>query len=82
FETYLHAETVACGGSFVDLFGDQRFGSHDFLDTVHLNRWGGGRLITVLAQELAKNSEITTALGNQPKNNLPAVSATSQKQWQ
>jgi hypothetical protein len=82
FKTYLHAETVACGGSFVDLFGDQRFGSHDFLDTVHLNRWGGGRLITVLAQELAKNSEITAALGNQPKNNLPAVSATSQKQWQ
>lgn len=82
FKNYLHAETVACGGSFVDLFGDQRFGSHDFLDTVHLNRWGGGRLITVLAQELAKNSEITTALGNQPKNNLPAVSATSQKQWQ
>jgi hypothetical protein len=36
----------------------------------------------VLAQELAKNSEITAALGNQPKNNLPAVSATSQKQWQ
>jgi hypothetical protein len=43
---------------FVDLFGDQRFDSHDFLDTVHLNRWGGGKLISVLAQELAKNGDI------------------------
>ncbi|MBP9094804.1 hypothetical protein KBI23_27545, partial [bacterium] len=87
FKNYLQSETVACGGSFVNLFDDQRFGSHDFLDTVHLNRWGGGRLISVLAQELAKNSEITAVLGNQPrgnqtKENQPAVSTKSQRQWQ
>ncbi len=82
FKNYLQTETMACGGSFVDLFADQRFGSHDFLDTVHLNRWGGGRLISVLAKELAKNSEITAALGNQTKNEQPAVSTKLQKQWQ
>jgi len=82
FKGYLQGETVACGGTFVDLFGDQRFGNHDFLDTVHLNRWGGGTLVSVLAQELAKNSEITAVLGNQPSLNQPAISAKSQKQWQ
>ncbi len=82
FKNYLQTEAVASGGSFVDLFGDQRFDSHDFLDTVHLNRWGGGKLISVLAQELAKNGEITAVLGNQPQSNQQAVSTKSQKQWQ
>jgi hypothetical protein len=82
FKNYLQTETVASGGSFIDLFSDKRFESHDFLDTVHLNRWGGGKLIAVLAQELAKNSEITAVLGNQPQNNQQAVSTKSQKQWQ
>lgn len=82
FKNYLQTETVSCGGSFVDLFGDQRFGSHDFLDTVHLNRWGGARLISVLAQELAQKSDITAVLGKQPKDSEPKVSTKSQSQWQ
>ncbi|CAN5528634.1 hypothetical protein BH11CYA1_BH11CYA1_05910 [soil metagenome] len=82
FKSYLQTEAVASGGTFVDLFGDKRFGSHDFLDTVHLNRWGGGTLISVLAQELAKRSEITAVLGNQTTSSNRAIGARSQKQWQ
>jgi hypothetical protein len=62
FSKYLNDEAVASGATFVDLFADNRFNQESFLDTVHLNRWGGGTFISVLAEELAKRQDITAVL--------------------
>ncbi len=86
FKQYLHDETVASGASFVDLFGDQRFVITDYLDTVHLNRFGGAKLISAIAGELNKRPDITAIMpaAAQSQSESPVdvqLSAGQQKQW-
>ncbi len=81
FKQYLREQTVASGASFVDLFDDQRFVITDYLDTVHLNRFGGAKLISAIAGELNNRPDITAvmpAAGQQSQ----VLSAGKQKQWQ
>jgi len=63
FRDYLASTTQCHGATFVDLFDDKRFvESSHFLDTVHLNRWGGATLIKIIADEMAKQKELVAGL--------------------
>ncbi len=67
FRDFLASASQHHGAYFVDLFDDPRFveTSH-FLDTVHLNRWGGGELIDIIAAELSKQKEFVAGLPRTP----------------
>jgi hypothetical protein len=63
FRDFLASTSQSNGAYFVDLFDDPRFvETSDFLDTVHLNRWGGGKLISIIADEMAKQKEFIAGL--------------------
>lgn len=67
FRDFLASSSQHHGAFFVDLFDDPRFveTSH-FLDTVHLNRWGGGELISIIADEMAKQKDFIAGLPKTP----------------
>lgn len=66
FRTYLSATSTASGATYVDLFDDPRFvADKDYLDTVHLNRWGGAKLVDAMAQAVARDRGAQTALSGQ-----------------
>jgi hypothetical protein len=65
FRDYLASTADHNGAYFVDLFDDKRFVENQcFLDTVHLNRWGGTQLISIIAEEMAKQKEFIAGLPN------------------
>ncbi|MCA0314942.1 MAG: hypothetical protein LCH63_14060 [Candidatus Melainabacteria bacterium] len=63
FDSYLEKTTKEQGGTYVSLFKDQRFVEEkDYLDTVHLNRWGGGKLVKIMAETVSGNTAMVQAL--------------------
>ncbi len=65
FRGFLARTTQNHGGTYVDLFDDKRFlAGKDYLDTVHLNRWGGGKLVKAIAEATANRADIVASLKN------------------
>jgi hypothetical protein len=63
FRDYLTTNCERNGAYFVDLFDDKRFvETTHYLDTVHLNRWGGAQLLSIIADELSKQKEFVAGL--------------------
>lgn len=85
FRQFLAVNTEASGGTYIDLFDDPRFvATKDYLDTVHLNRWGGAKLVNIIAQELAKDSSVVTALNSNHDNggaDNRATATTQSSYW-
>jgi hypothetical protein len=79
FRGYLSSTATANGATFVDLFADKRFTKDCFLDTVHLNRWGGRQFVSIVSQELTQKQELAKAL-QAPSSELAGRSA-AEKQW-
>lgn len=73
FGNYLGATTTAHGGTFVNLFNaDDRFiAGKDYLDTVHLNRWGGGKLVHIMAESAAARRDVMAALQDNNDRQAP-----------
>jgi hypothetical protein len=85
FETYLSTTSSAHGATFVSLFNDSDFSKADFLDTVHLNRWGGSKLVSRMAQQISQKQEIAQALlraKEQTANTLTADKNKIKTNWQ
>jgi hypothetical protein len=53
FRGMLSSESSKYGASFLDLTADPRFVKADYLDTVHLNAWGGQKLFARIAEYAA-----------------------------
>lgn len=62
FRNYLTATSTEYGASFVDLSGDERFDSKDYLDTVHLNSTGGKRLVQIITDEIARERRLASSI--------------------
>jgi hypothetical protein len=79
FSRYLSDTTTASGGTFVNLFDkDEQFiAGKDYLDTVHLNRWGGGKLVRVMAETAVDKAEILSSLEDKKTTSL----STSPNSW-
>jgi len=80
FEGYLAQTSASHGARFISLFNDADFGKHDFLDTVHLNRWGGSKLVDRMAQAVTSDPTIVAAL-TRPVSQDSRQTAASQSQW-
>ncbi len=81
FRQFLAVNTEASGGTYVDLFDDPRFvATKDYLDTVHLNRWGGAKLVNIIANELARDSSVVTALNTKTDTNSSTSRTTATTQ--
>lgn len=50
------------GASWLDLTADGRFEKADYLDTVHLNAYGGMKLFNTIAQEIASQPQLAGTL--------------------
>jgi hypothetical protein len=73
FRDYLASTSERNGACFVDLFEDSRFDeTKHFLDTVHLNRWGGETLIKIIAGEMAQQRGFVAVLPDAPNAALAA----------
>lgn len=63
FRQFLRDSSFENKATYVDLFDDPRFlADKDYLDTVHLNRWGGGKLVDVMADTVASKADLASAL--------------------
>jgi len=63
FRDFLATTSEKNGAEFVDLFDDKRFvETTHYLDTVHLNRWGGAKLLSIIADEMTKQKEFVAGL--------------------
>lgn len=62
FRNYLAGAATTNGATFLDLFEDQRFTKDCFLDTVHLNRWGGSQFVSIVADTLTTKPQLARAL--------------------
>ena len=67
------------GATFIDLEGSGKFELADFGDTVHLHSGGGAKLLTVLAEQLAANKAIMTALHKQSQPETKAITVAGLK---
>jgi len=67
----VHVLASSKGVKLVDLFNAGGYEITDFNDTVHLNSVGGRKMLTALAQELASDKKVSSALNIKP---LPVVS--------
>ena len=82
FRGFLARTTQNHGGTYVDLFDDKRFlAGKDYLDTVHLNRWGGGKLVKAIAEATANRADIVASLKNKQGTAIGGRPGT-EKNWQ
>lgn len=73
FDSYLANATKEQGGTYVSLFKDKRFiEEKDYLDTVHLNRWGGGKLVKIMAETVSGDNAMRQALKEEGKTDAVA----------
>ncbi len=63
YRTTLEKTARSNGAVFIDMHAKNAFSLQDFGDTVHLHSGGGAKFFDLLAQELAKSTPVTTALG-------------------
>jgi hypothetical protein len=67
FRGMLSSQSSKYGASFLDLTDDPRFVKADYLDTVHLNAWGGQKLFARIAEYAAsQDSSISRLLTTGP----------------
>lgn len=50
------------GATWVDLTADKRFNNRDYLDTVHLNRRGGDKLLEIIADQIKTRENLASSL--------------------
>lgn len=84
FSQYLSETTTGSGGTFVNLFADENFiPTKDYLDTVHLNRWGGGKLVHIMAETAVGKPEILSSLQANSNRNTDSDKSisTSPNSW-
>jgi hypothetical protein len=62
YKTRLQKVAESKGATYIDMYATKQFPLSDFGDTVHLHSGGGARLLDMLAKQLAKNHEVTSAL--------------------
>lgn len=79
FRSYLASSAQNNGAVYLDLFEDARFKPEHFLDTVHLNRWGGGELVSIISQALVTDNKLAQALP--ASSNQIAGKKAVEKQW-
>lgn len=78
FKTYLGQTCNKYGAAFIDhLDDDKLFLTNDYIDCVHMNQHGGKKLLTSVADTIAKNPKIAQSLGapstvaeRKPQSNL------------
>ncbi|MDR3614894.1 MAG: hypothetical protein P4L53_15145 [Candidatus Obscuribacterales bacterium] len=62
FRGFISANCTQYGATFEDLTASDKFVRHDFLDTVHLNGYGGDKLFATIADKIAASPQIVAAL--------------------
>jgi hypothetical protein len=60
FKAYLHSTCNNYGATFCDLSDNGQFVKHDYLDTVHLNAYGGNKLFAAIAAQIADNPKLAS----------------------
>ena len=58
------------GARWIDLLDAHGFDANDFLDTVHLNAWGGEKLFNIGAQAIGADSSLVACLNQVPDRHL------------
>lgn len=66
---------------WIDLFDSQEFGEGDYLDTVHLNRNGGAKLIKLIAATIEKTPSLASALNTDADGQKVAGSKSQDTEW-
>jgi len=70
YKTTLKVLALAKGATYIDMAETTSFDINDFGDTVHLHSVGGEKMLRVLADKMAQDDEVRTALritGAQPR---------------
>jgi hypothetical protein len=62
FRGFISTNCNQYGATFCDLTGSNKFVKRDFLDTVHLNAYGGDKFFAIIADEIAGKPQIVSAL--------------------
>lgn len=62
FRGFISANCNQYGATFEDLTASDKFVRRDFLDTVHLNGYGGDKLFATIADKIAGTPQIAAAL--------------------
>lgn len=66
---------------WIDLFDSPEFEEGDYLDTVHLNRAGGAKLIKMIADTIDKTPSLASALMSDAAGQKVAGSKPQESQW-
>jgi hypothetical protein len=62
FRGFINADCNQYGAIFADLTASDKFVQRDFLDTVHLNGYGGDKLFATIAEKISSTPQIAAAL--------------------
>jgi hypothetical protein len=71
FRSMLSSQCTEYGASFLDLTDNPMFIKSDYLDTVHLNAWGGQKLFASIAEHISKDP-VTAPLLRAHSASIPA----------
>ena len=64
FKETLHVLATNKGVTFIDLDGTPNYQLADFEDTVHLHSGGGRKMLSAIAEELARNNDLRSAVSH------------------
>lgn len=62
FNQFLASSCQEYGATWIDLSDDKRFNNRDYLDTVHMNKKGGDKLLEIIADEIRERKNLAASL--------------------